>query len=168
MARTSDRKKLVLWQDRLRRFLGSDLAVVRFCAVEQVSESSFYYWQKKLGPQTPRRRARAKDCDTRAKDRDTGAKGRDTGVAHRDSRAKGRDTRAKDGGVFRPVAVVPATCGVVVRLPGGTRIDVDADALDAIRAVLAETVRVDHDEATDRDVSSGNPVIRGRGGAASC
>jgi hypothetical protein len=45
--------------------------------------------------------------------------------------------------VFRPVTVVPATTGVVVCLPGGTRIEVDARQLDAIRAVVAEAVRTD-------------------------
>ncbi|MCP5118230.1 MAG: hypothetical protein GY953_46035 [bacterium] len=140
MARSSDPKKLALWQGRFQRFLDSGLAVARFCAVEHVSESSFYYWQKKLGPQTLRRPARAEDCATRAEDR----------------------------GVFRPVTVVPATCGVVVRLPGGTRIEVDAGQLDAIRAVVAEAVRVDHGQAADRNVSSDNQVIRGCGGTVSC
>ncbi len=66
MARSSDPKKLALWQGRFQRFLDSGLAVARFCAVEHVSESSFYYWQKKLGPQALRRPARAEDRATRA------------------------------------------------------------------------------------------------------
>ncbi len=163
MARSSDPKKLALWQGRFQGFLDSGLTVARFCAVEHVSESSFYYWQKKFGPQALRRPARAEDCDARAKDRDT--------------RAKDRGVCTEGRGVFRPVTVVPATCGVVVRLPGGTRIEVDADPLDAIRAVVAETVRVDHGRAAGRNVSSDNQVnnlssdnqvVRKCGGTVSC
>ncbi len=162
MARSSDPKKLALWRDRFQRFLASGLAVARFCAVEQVSESSFYYWQKKLGPQGLRRLAGAKDRDIAAENYDT-----------RIDDAEGR-------GVFQPVTVVPARCGVVVRLPGGTRIEVDADQIDAIRAVVAETVRCDLGQPTgqppgqpparagDRSTSSDSQFIRNRGGTVSC
>ena len=62
MARSSDPKKVALWQRRFRRFLDSGLSVGRFCAAERVSESSFYYWQKKLGPrQRDQRGMGAKD-----------------------------------------------------------------------------------------------------------
>ncbi len=43
MARSPDPKKLALWRARFQHFFDSGLAVARFCAVEQVSESSFYY-----------------------------------------------------------------------------------------------------------------------------
>lgn len=161
MARSSDPKKLALWQVRFQRFLDSGLSVARFCAVEHVSESSFYYWQKKVGPQALRRLARAKDREARAEHHDTGAEDYDT-------LAENLDARAESRGVFRPVTVMPVRCGVVVRLPGGTRIEVDADPLDAIRAVVSETVRVDHGRAADRSVSSDNQVIRKRGGTVSC
>lgn len=171
MARSSNQKKLALWQGRFRRFLDSGLVVARFCAVEHVSESSFYYWQKKLRPQMLQRSARKEDHGTRTESRD--ACSEDRGV-----RADGRGTGAEDHGVFQPVTVVPVTCGVVIRLPGGARIEVDADHLDAIRAVVAETVRVDQGHAVERSVShsnpvirkasSGNPAIRQHGGAASC
>jgi len=140
MARWSDPKKLALWQGRFQRFLESGWAVARFCAKERVSVASFYYWQKKLGPQARRRPARARD----------------------------RGDRAEVRGVFRPVTVVSATCGVVVRLPGGTRIEVDAGQLDAIRAVVAETVRVDHGRAAERNAPSGKHAIRKRDGTVSC
>ncbi len=168
MARSSNQKKLALWQGRFRRFLDSGLVVARFCAVEQISESSFYYWQKKLRPQPLLRPTRAEDHDRPAR-----AEGR-----NRPAGTEGRGACSEDRGVFRPVTVVPVTCGVVIRLPGGTRIEVDADHLDAIRAVVAETVRVDQGHAVERSVSSGHPVIRKassgnpvlhqHGGAASC
>lgn len=147
MALSSDPKKLSLWRGRFRRFLDSGLAVARFCAVEGVSESSFYYWQKKLGPRARRRAARANDRDTGTEDRGAGVEG---------------------GDVFGPVTVVPAMCGVVVRLPGGTQIEVDAGQLEAIRTVVAETVRVDHGRSAERNVSSDNQAIRERGDTVSC
>ncbi len=165
----------------IRRFLDSGLVVARFCAVEHLSESSFYYWQKKLRPQRLQRSARREDHGTRAEDRSTRAKGRGAGT-------EGRGAGPEDRNVFQPVTVVPVTCGVVVRLPGGTQIEIGAEHLDAIRAVVAETVRVDQGHAVERSVSpgnkiirkassgnpiirkasSGNPVIRQHGGAASC
>ncbi|MFQ5464023.1 MAG: hypothetical protein ACE5E5_15535 [Phycisphaerae bacterium] len=152
MARSSDPKKLSVWQGRFRRFLDSGLAVARFCAIEHVSESSFYYWQKKLGPQAVRRPTRAEDRDTRAQD---------------------RDARAEDRNVFQPVTVVPAGFGVLVRLPGGTQIEVGTEHLDAIRAVVAETVRVDrggavYDGEAHRRSSSTCRADHEHGSAASC
>ena len=147
MARSADPRKLALWQGRFQRFAESDLPVVRFCAAEDVSESSFYYWQKKLGPTTRRRTTRAAD----------------RGVC-----SEGRRGSGTGRGVFQPVTVVPATCRVVVRLPGGSRIDVGADYLEAIRAVVAETVRGAPDRATEQDVPSEGHLIGKRGGTVSC
>jgi hypothetical protein len=147
MARASDPKKAALWQRRLGRFVSSGLAVARFCAAEHVSESSFYYWRKKLGL---RRRGRA-----------VGAEDRAAGCGSR--RAITNDQR-----IFRPVTVVPAACGVVVRLPGGTRIEVDASQLDVIRAVVAETVRADHDLTARQQITSENRLIHQRGDAQAC
>lgn len=174
MARSTDPKKVALWRGRFRRFVDSSLSVVRFCAAEGVSEASFYYWQKKLGLPKRRRRARARDrahaCAGRyvcAKDHGGGSGRRQSGAEARADRSKrrragtenrgdGPDGRpvghpdATGGGMFQPVTVLPATCGLVVRLPGGTRIEVDAAHLEAIRAVVAETVRADHDLTTVR------------------
>ncbi|MBU1693420.1 hypothetical protein KJ680_14430 [bacterium] len=147
MARLSDPKKAALWQRRFRRFLNSGLAVARFCAAERVSESSFYYWRKKLGPL---RRNRAVGAEDRAAGRG------------------GRRTITDDPRIFRPVTVVPAACGVVVRLPGGVRIEVAASQLDTLRAVVAETVRADHDLTTRQHIASGPPLIHQRGDAQAC
>jgi hypothetical protein len=140
MARSSDPKKAALWERRFRRFIESGLPVARFCVAEHVSESSFYYWQKKLGPQ----------------------------VLRRPVRAKNRDACAEDHGVFRPVTVVSPTCGLVVRLPSGARMEVDAGRLDTILAVVAEMVRADHDLTTRRNMSSATQVIRKRGDVRRC
>jgi len=191
MACSSDPKKVALWLARFRRLLDSGLTVARFCLVEGVSESSFYYWQKKLrlqallGPRTQRRATRVKDCGTCGEDGGISAedRGRSTHVEGRrrstraedhspdeddgrsragnqDARSDDRDAGSEDRHIFTPVSVVPAAYGVVVRLPGGARIEVDAQHLDAIRAVVAETVRADHGQSAERNASTNNPAIR--------
>lgn len=112
MARPSDPKKLAVWRERLERFSCSGLTVARFCGGERVSIASFYLWRKKLGHKSRRRRV----------------------------------TNRRGG--FQPVAVVPATLRVVagssaicIQLPCGTRIEVGAEDLDAVRAVVAEVAR---------------------------
>lgn len=137
MARSTDSKKAALWRTRLRRYAGSGLSVARFCATEGVSESSFYYWQKKLGPLRRRPPARAGD----------------------------RDACFTDRGLFQPVTVLPATSGVVVRLPSGTQIEVGAVQLDAIRAVVAETVRVSAGKAATESSSAHGRSPHERDGA---
>lgn len=142
MARAPDPKKAALWQGRFRRFLDSGLPVARFCAAEQVSESSFYYWQKKLGAQALRRPAGAQERGARAKDGDIRA-------ADRAADGGARRAVTNQRSVFRPVTVVPPTCGLVIRLPGGARIELEATQPDIIRAVVAETVRADHGRSDD-------------------
>jgi hypothetical protein len=56
MSRSSDPKKLAMWERRFQRFSNSGLAVTQFCFRERVSVASFYHWRKKLGPETPPRR----------------------------------------------------------------------------------------------------------------
>ena len=48
-------------------------------------------------------------------------------------------------GAFRRVAVVQVVHNVSIKLAGGTRIEVRAEHLDAVRTVLAELVRADRD-----------------------
>lgn len=173
MARSTDPKKLALWQRRFQRFVNSGLPVVRFCAVEGVSEASFYYWQKKLGPQTRRRAARAKsrsDCVKTQSINTRNAKAHD-GKARRPTQAHGlnecdRNARSEDRAAFQPVTVLPATSGVVVRLPGGTQIEVAARQLDAIRAVVAEATRIDRSEAAVTCLSTGCRMHHERDGAS--
>jgi len=53
MSRSTDSRKLALWQERFERFSRGGLAVEPFCAREQVSVAAFYYWREKVGQ--PRR-----------------------------------------------------------------------------------------------------------------
>ena len=57
------------------------------------------------------------------------------------------------GDVFQPVTVVPAVCGVAIRLPGGTQIEVRAEHVDAVRAVIAEVARVDRGPEAEASAS---------------
>lgn len=38
-----------LWMDRMARFPASGLTVAQFCAIEAVSQHSFYLWKRRLG-----------------------------------------------------------------------------------------------------------------------
>ena len=119
MARCSDTGKHAEWRKRLERFSRSELTVARFCSGERVSVASFYHWRKKLGQAALRRRVPARP------------------------------------GTFRQIAVVPAVSGLVpalptvvpaasrvsIQLPCGTRIEVDAEHLDVVRAVVGEVAR---------------------------
>jgi hypothetical protein len=147
MARSSDPKKAALWERRFRRFVDSSLPVARFCAAEHVSESSFYYWLKKLGPL---------------------GRGRGVGVEDRAAGCEGRRAITEDRNVFRPVTVMPARCDVVVRLPSGACIEVEASQCDTIRTVVAETIRADHDLTTQQNKPSASQVIRKRGDVQPC
>lgn len=140
MSRSSDSQKLSVWRGRFERFSSSGLPVGRFCSRERVSVASFYYWRKKLGPGSI-------------------------------ARAMGRRRQAPDpsvsehAGVFRLVTVVPATSGVRIHLPGGTRIEVGTEHPEVVRAVVAEVVRLDrgvHVTGVDRG-SDVRPGVLGSG-----
>jgi len=114
-----------MWRERFERFSRSGLTVGQFCSREGVSAASFYHWRKRLGLEN--RRASATERHPRP-----GA-----GLAYGHGR-------------FQQVAVVPGTSRVLpaasavcIQLPCGTRIEVGAADLDALRAVVAEVVRAD-------------------------
>ena len=152
MPRPSDPRKLAEWRERFERFSSCGLAVARFCAQEHVSEASFYHWRKKLGHKG--RRRRMTDGHPRHRADPTGRRG-----------------------VFQEVAVVPAARGFVpiasslvpsaraicIQLPCGTRMEVGAEDLDALRAVIAEVVRADRVWEAAGQADCGREA-----GAASC
>ncbi len=122
MSRPSDPKKLAVWRERLERFSRSGLTAARIRGGERVSMASFYLWRKKLG--------------------------------HKGRRRQGTNRR----GAFQPVAVVPAALRVVpgsaavcIQLPCGTRIEVGAEDLDAVRAVVAEVARAGRGPGSEGD-----------------
>jgi hypothetical protein len=118
----SDSGKAVDWRRRVRRFGRSGMTVVRFCKQEGVSTASFYRWRNRLAEWG--RRTRNADARTAAT----------TGVEH--------------GPLFQPVRVTGAETPISIQLPGGARVEVPAENLDAVRAVLGELLR--HDATLDR------------------
>ena len=113
MPRSTDSRKLALWQERFERFSRGGLAVEPFCAREQVSVAAFYYWREKVG----------EPC--------------------RPSQDRPRMHRS---GVFQPVTVVPAAPAVRIALPCGTRIEMGAEGLELVRAVVGVVVRPNKDD----------------------
>ena len=119
MARRCDSEKHAAWRKRLGRFSRCGLTVARFCSGERVSVASFYYWRRKLQQAARRGRVPARP------------------------------------GVFRQVTVVSAPPGLVsaasagdpgsptvsIQLPCGTRIELGAEHIDAVRAVVGEVAR---------------------------
>jgi len=133
MSRSCDPQKLGVWRGRLERFSRSGLPVERFCARERVSVASFYYWRQKLRPGPL-----------------ATAEGRRKRGLHRSA--------SRRAGVFQPVRVVPALSGVCIHLPGGTRIEVRAEQVEAVRAVVGEVVRLGRGAHAAR--VDGNPQTR--------
>ena len=126
MARRCDARKDAEWGKRLKRFRRCGLTVARFCAEEHVSVASFYYWRKKLGQTASRRRTRSRP-----------------GVFRQVAVVPSPPAMAPAGLAVAPAASagVPASSRIVIQLPCGTRIEVDAEYLDAVRAVVGEVTR---------------------------
>jgi len=121
MGRSSDLGKIVAWRRRIRRFSRSGLTVAGFCDEEGVSTASFYRWRNLL-------------ADDRTSTRDAKATTtRTTGSA--------TTCDADQSPVFQAVRVMQPDSRMSVRLPDGTRIEVPAERLDTVRAVLGELVR---------------------------
>jgi hypothetical protein len=72
------------------------------------------------------------------------------------------------GDVFRPVTVVPAASVVSIQLRGGTRIEVCAEHLDAVRAVIVEVARVDRGPEAEQSPSPRCQTPHEESGVASC
>ncbi len=132
MSRSLDSTKPAVWRGRFERFSQSGLAVAPFCAGEGVSVASFYLWRKRLG---------VKGCSAPGPVLGRRRRMTDGPVRHRSGPSEGR-------GIFQPVAVVPAASGmdsaaraVSIQMPCGTRIEIGAAELDALRIVVAEVAR---------------------------
>jgi hypothetical protein len=69
---------------------------------------------------------------------------------------------------FQQVTVVPAAVGVSIRLPGGAQIEVGAERLDTVRAVIAEVARADRDAESEPGLRSRSQAPAQKCGVASC
>ena len=145
MSRSSDPRKLAEWRERLERFSSSGLAVGPFCAREGVSTASFYNWRKKF------------TLSGRSRSATEGHPRLRTGPG------EGRGRFQQVAVVSGTSSVLPTAPAVCIQLPCGTRMEVGAEDLDALRAVIAEVVRA------DRVWEAAGRADGGRGaGAASC
>jgi hypothetical protein len=137
MARRPDARKRAEWRTRLDRFSRSGVTVARFCDGERVSVASFYRWRKVLGPVAVRRRGRRRGSAL-------------PGVFRQIEVASARPAVVPAGSAVAGAASaeVVAASRVSIHLPCGTRIEVDAEHVDAVRAVINELARVHRDLLT--------------------
>ncbi len=144
MVRCSDAGEDAKWRKRFERFRRSGLTVARFCDGQRVSVASFYYWRKKLGQTASRRRSRSQPGVFRQVAVNPAllamapAVAQDTPAVVATPPAVIPATRAVDPAAS---AGVPASSRIVIQLPCGTRIEVEAGHLDAVRAVVGGVAR---------------------------
>ena len=110
MVRGVDGAKVRLWRERFLRFDDGGMKVEDFCLAEGISKSSFYNWRRKLAP------SKRSSSPTRQQTKQTAGRG-----------------------VFEPVTIAAAAM-VVIRLPGGTLIEVPASSESALRAIVGQLV----------------------------
>ena len=122
MARDCDAAKARLWRERFERFEDGGMTIAEFCVAEGTSTASFYAWRRKLATQRQTTRDRSPQ---RKKKRQT---------------KRPKETVAGRG-AFEPLTI--AAAAVVIRLPGGTSIEVPANSEGALRTIVGQLVRAD-------------------------
>ena len=101
--------KAAVWEERLRRYGRAGLTVAEFCRREGVSAPSFYQWRRRLAEVPP--------------------------VAGSTRSTRGSKLDATSA--FQQVLLAGA--GVVaIELPSGVRVELPADRLPLVRAVVAD------------------------------
>ena len=73
MARALTEDQLSVWKDRIARQVASDLSVSKFCQQEQISETNFYYWRRKLNGPKGRRKSASRRRSERSAVKDQAA-----------------------------------------------------------------------------------------------
>ena len=129
MARGCDAAKVRLWRGRFLRFDDGGRTVAEFCLAEGTSTASFYAWRRKLARPYPTTQDRSPQKKKRQKKR---------------QKKRPREKVAVRG-VFEPVTI--AAAAVVIRLPGGTLIEVPAASEDALRTIVGQLMRADTEAA---------------------
>ena len=125
MARGCDAAKVRLWRGRFERFDDGGRTVAEFCLAEGTSTASFYAWRRKLATPHPTTQDRSPRKKKRQKKRPR-------------EKPAGR-------GVFEPVTI--AAAAVVIRLPGGTLIEVPAHSEHALRVIVSQLAGTDVEAA---------------------
>ena len=125
MARSADSHKAVAWRRRVARFGRSGMTVVRFCEEEGVSTASFYRWRNLLAGE----RTTTPDDDAQ----------------------RSANPGVQETPLFQPLRVTGTGAPIAIQLPGGVRVEVPAENLDAVRAVMGELLQ--RDVTLDRGAS---------------
>jgi transposase-like protein len=109
----SGRDRVVLWSERLRRYRRAGQTVAEFCRHEGVSVPSFYQWRKRLAQPSMNRRPKR--------------------VAPR---------QAHPLPAFQQV-MLSGGAVVAVELPSGVRMELPAEHVQLVRAVVAELLEAE-------------------------
>jgi hypothetical protein len=107
--------KYELWRRRMGRYQRSGLTVAEFCASEGVSAPSFYQWRKRFA-----------QVSAHPQDEPVVAKHRRQAVP-----------------AFQQLALATQAGRVVVELGSGVRLELPAENVELVRAVVAELVRAE-------------------------
>ena len=127
MGRGCDGAKARVWRERFLRFEDGGMTIAEFCVAEDTSTASFYAWRRKLAMQRQTTRDRSPQRKKKRQKKRPGKK------------LAGR-------GVFEPLTIAAAVV-VVVRLPGGTSIEVPANSEGALRTIVGQLMRADVEAA---------------------
>lgn len=114
--------KAALWRERFRRYERADVTVAEFCRREGVSVPSFYQWRKRLAQSSANERSK------RTVQRRTVAPAHLPGTA-REHVPAFQQVVLSHGGV------------VAIELPSGVRVELPADQLPLVRAVMADLLQ---------------------------
>ena len=116
-----------LWAERLERFTQSAMTVAAFCAAENVSQASYYYWRRKL--QGPSRQSKSDQPKPPCPK-----------PARRKRRNPANRTESLAPHAFVPIALAspnehpqqPTRALTTIELPGGIRVRIDVPAVPTV------------------------------------
>lgn len=116
MARALTEDQLSVWKERMARQEASGLPVTKFCQQEQISETNFYYWRRKL----------------------KGPSGKGKSASRRRSERSAVSEQAAETSFFQlPVAAPRSSAWVEITSVDGTLIRLPQENLAALELTLA-------------------------------
>ncbi len=116
--------KAAVWRERLRRYERAKVTVAEFCRLEGVSVPSFYQWRRRLAEMHEKRGGPP------ASPRPQGSTGCSVPVP-RPAAPAFQQVMLAGGGV------------VAIELPSGVRVELPAEQLPLVRAVVADLLRAE-------------------------
>ena len=148
MGRAIDGVKGREWEERLRRYAGSQLTVGEFCVWEGVSVAAFYVWRKKLGGGQRGRRSKGSAATAEGVSGSIGPLSRESflpvRVAERSLATAGVTTPSANTPVRtgRGDTVPATTARIEVRLTNGVCIFVPCTEPNAVDGVISAVGRL--------------------------